>query len=285
MSRTASRSRRAAPLDRRGEPGRSVCLLLTLLASIQLGCSGEQGVEHDIAGEIETAGANIILISIDSLRADHLQCYGYQRPTSPAIDALAADAILFERASSQAPWTLPSHASLLTSLYPRSHQATKLNRSLPRRVSTLASELKRAGYNTHAIVSGPFMQRSFGMAQGFDTYDQNLALGGHTKSHKAITSPRIQRRTSRFLDETPSPFFLFLHYWDVHHDYIPHAPYDEMFDPDYEGDLPRLGMISSRRVRSGMPPRDLQHLVALYDGEIRWVDHHIGLLLDELKER
>ena len=87
MSRIASRNQNAAPqalAGWRGKPERSVYLLLTMLASIHLGCSGEQGAEHEVAPETGTAGRNIILISIDSLRADHLQCYGYDRPTSPA---------------------------------------------------------------------------------------------------------------------------------------------------------------------------------------------------------
>lgn len=260
-----------------------LALLFLLLGSLSFSCSGKQETEYESVAD--TKRNNIVLISIDSLRADHLTCYGYERPTSPSIDRLAAEGILFERASSHAPWTLPSHVSLLTSLYPRSHQTSALDRSLPEAATTLASELKRAGYRTHAIVSGPFMRTSFGMARGFDGYDEDLALGGHAASHEAITSDQIHRRLTRFLDQGSRPFFLFLHYWDVHYDYLPPAPYDEMFDPGYQGDLSPNGIMKNQRISREMSPRDLQHLVALYDGEIRWVDHHIGLLLDELKER
>jgi len=260
-------------------------LRMTPLLLIPFACSGGEEVEFTPAGAAASKGSNIILISVDSLRADHLGTYGYSRPTSPNIDALASGASVFERASSQAPWTLPSHVSLLTSLYPRSHQTTALNRSVPAAATTLAGELKQFGYRTHAIVSGPFMRSSFGMDRGFDHYDEDLALGGHSVSHRAVTSGQIHQRMNRLLDHTPAPFFLFLHYWDVHYDYLPPAPYDEMFDPDYRGDLSSEAFIRNDEIWSGMPPRDLEHLIALYDGEIRYADAQLGRLLAWLKER
>lgn len=228
---------------------------------------------------------NLLLISIDSLRADHLGSYGYPRDTSPAIDALAASGVRFENAMAQAPWTLPSHASLLTSLYPRSHGATDRKARLGPRTPSLAGALKKAGYQTHAIVSGTFMQAQFGLDAGFESYDDRIAQGSHSKSHEVVTSPDIHERVVGFLDESEAPFFLFVHYWDVHYDYVAPAPYDTLFDPDYAGDVDSTRFIGNPAIRADMDPRDLQHIVALYDGEIAWVDSHIALLMAELERR
>ena len=230
-------------------------------------------------------GANLLLISIDSLRADHLHCYGYERETSPALDALAAEGILFENTIAQAPWTLPSHASLLTSTYPRTHQVTSKERRLPVGVRTLARMLKAEGYDNRAVVSGPFMQAQFGLRRGFAQYDDSIAQGGHKRSHRVVTSPTINATAMRMLDEVEPPFFLFLHYWDVHYDYQPPPPYDRMFDPDYAGSITGREFISGTEVYDGMDERDLEHVLALYDGEIAWVDHHVGQLIASLKER
>lgn len=230
------------------------------------------------------ARPNVILISIDSLRADHLECYGYGRSTSPSIDALAAEGALFEQAIAQAPWTLPSHASLFTSLYVRTHQTGDVSRRLPP-FPTLATELGEAGYATMAVVGGTFMQTDFGLDRGFQQYDDELAKAGHRQSHRAITSPETLEKSLRLLDGTTAPFFLFVHFWDVHYDYIPPAPYDTLFDPDYEGDLTGHRFYGNDAVNADMDARDLEHVVALYDGEIAWVDEHVGRLLQSLEER
>jgi len=233
----------------------------------------------------DTPRLNIVLISIDSLRADHLGCYGYERDTSPAIDALGAESTLFRNAISQAPWTLPSHASLLTSLYSRTHGADDPDRQLPPTAATLASTLRSAGYSTHGVVSGVFMHSRFGFATGFDSYDDNSARGGHRLSHGAVTSPDTNARAAATLDTVEPPFFLFVHYWDVHYDYIPPAPYDTKFDPDYDGSVTAEHFMKNPEIHREMDSRDLQHVVALYDGEIGWVDEHIGKLIAELKRR
>ncbi|UCG31779.1 MAG: sulfatase [Phycisphaerales bacterium] len=230
---------------------------------------------------------NVVLISIDSLRADHLGCYGYERDTSPAIDALAESGILFELAVSQAPWTLPSHASLFTSRYVKSHLLINAKRMLPPELPTIAEALRGLGYGTAAVVSGPYMRRILGLDAGFDRYDDSLAQAGRLESHQMVTSAAIHDKAVALLEELADgkPFFLFLHYWDVHYDYIPPPPYDRLFDPDYVGSIDAGNYEMSDEVHAGMDPRDLQHIVALYDGEIRYVDVHIGLLLEELRDR
>lgn len=227
---------------------------------------------------------NVLLVSIDSLRADHLGCYGYPRNTSPNLDRLAAAGYRFENAVSQASWTLPSHASLLTSRHPSSHGVDRSRRKLGSRTETLAMWLKAMGFYTGAVVSGPFMKRLYGFDRGFHEYDDELA--GVDNPHSVVTSDRIHEKVKDFLDRHGNrPFFLFLHYWDVHYDYNPPAPYDRLFDPDYEGDLDASDFEHNRAIHAGMSPRDLEHLVALYDGEIRFVDDHIGMLVKELQKR
>jgi arylsulfatase A-like enzyme len=228
---------------------------------------------------------NVILVSIDSLRADHLGSYGYGRDTSPNIDALAAEGVLFERATAQAPWTLPSHASMLTSLYSRTHQADDPRKRLPGTQPTLASTLRESGHSTHAIVSGTFMWAHFGLAKGFDSYDDSIIQSSHQANHEAITSPEIHQRVRGLLDREEEPFFFFLHYWDVHYDFVPPPPYDTLFDPDYEGSIDSSQFIQNPAIRPEMDPRDLQHVIALYDGEVAWVDSWLGKLVNELKER
>ena len=245
---------------------------LTLLGS----CGGSESSDGDLP-------PNILLISIDSLRADHLGCYGYERPTSPAIDALGKQGVVFERAISQAPWTLPSHASLLTSLYGRTHQTNDISRQLPPGIPTLASTLTVAGYDTSAVVSGTFMKTRFGLNSGFAHYDDEIAEFDHRRSHETVTSPAIHRKAEEILSRAQEPFMLFLHYWDVHYDYAPPPPYDTQFDPGYGGKLTSKGFLKNKRIKPGMSEADLQHVVALYDGEIAWVDAHIAKLMATLE--
>ncbi len=227
---------------------------------------------------------NVILVSIDSLRADHLGCYGYPKETSPNLDAFSRSACLFEQAITQAPWTLPAHASLLTAKYPITHGVDRSRRRLAGTAKTLAVWLKEEGYYTGAVVSGPFMKKLYGFDRGFHEYDDELAVVDNP--HSVITSPRIHEKTVNFLDRNAHrPFFLFLHLWDVHYDYNPPAPYVRFFDPDYRGSLDARDYEHNNTVHAGMDPRDLEHLKALYDGEIRLVDEHLGMLFKELKRR
>ena len=121
----------------------------------------------------ELSPRNLILISLDTLRADRLSCYGYERPTSPRIDALAKRGTLFEFAVAESSWTLPSHASLFTGLVPRAHGATLPSRRLTENATTLASELQRAGFETIGLTEGGYVGRSYGMDKGFAIYSEN----------------------------------------------------------------------------------------------------------------
>lgn len=235
---------------------------------------------------------NVVLISIDSLRPDHLGAYGYdRRGISPHIDALAAEGVVFERAVSTTTWTLPAHASMLTGLYPVVHGVHGADDRLPEAAVLVSEAFQEAGYATRAVVAAPYLNAAFGFDQGWDTYDDATSIfesrpENADDSHWKTTSPEVHRRALEALDAVgEGPFFLFVHYWDVHYDYAPPPPYDTMFDPDYEGTVTSLNFYWNDAIRPGMAPRDLQHIVALYDGEIAYTDSYVGRLFDELRDR
>lgn len=230
---------------------------------------------------------NVLLVSIDSLRADHVHAYGYERPTSPTIDSIAADGVLFEQAISPSSWTLPTHVTLLTALPPELHRVENHRLRLSERGVTLAEMLREAGYETAAVVGGPLLRSFYGHDQGFDLYDDSTAAE-RSDAHRGITSPKLVDRAMAWVRGWherggDAPFFLFLHLWDVHYDYAPPAPYDTMFDPDYTGDLDATDFERHPDIRADMPKRDLEHLRALYDGEIRFTDEQLGRLIEVLR--
>jgi len=229
---------------------------------------------------------NVILISIDSLRADRVGCYGNSRETSPVMDELAQDGVRFATAMSTTSWTLPSHVSLLTGRYLLSHGVITRNDVIPDAVPTLAELLHNQGVETGAVVSAPLLRSRYGFARGFNEYDESCAPSRSTSDLRlAEPAPRATELAINWLRRRGGkPFFFFLHYWDVHYDYAPPPPYDTMFDPDYTGSVTGDDFYNNPSINCDMAPRDMAHLLALYDGEIRWVDYHIGRLLDALEE-
>jgi len=242
---------------------------------------------HDPAARpLPIAGApNIVLISIDSLRADHLHAYGYGRNTSPNLDRLASEGALFETTMSPTSWTLPAHMTLLTSLPPEKHGVISERFRLSHSIDTLPQRLQRAGYHTAGIVSATYLDGAFGFSRGFDEYDDySLIHNAGERSRRDVTSPQLTRQAIDWLRRNAAasahrPFFLFLHMFDVHYDYNPPEPFAHMFDPVYGGAA--SGEIGS--MRRSMPKRDVQHVIALYDGEIAFVDAHIGNILTALR--
>lgn len=233
--------------------------------------------------------ANVLLVSIDSLRADHVHADGYPRETTPTIDRLAREGARFEAAIAASSWTLPTHVTLLTSLPPEAHGVTSSTRALAPEAVTLAEVLQAHGYRTAGFVSGPYLRAIYGFGQGFDVYDESTVADGHRASHHGATSPRLTRLVTDFLDtwrtaEPRPPFFVFLHMWDVHYDYAPPPPYDGMFDPDYAGTVTANDFARNPDIRPGMARRDLEHVIALYDGEIRYTDEHLGRIIAHLGE-
>jgi arylsulfatase A-like enzyme len=229
---------------------------------------------------------SVVLITIDTLRADHLGCYGYGRSTSPRIDRLAAQGALFERAYTSLPRTTQSIASILTGRYPRDHGARGLFSSLSAANVTLAEVLHDAGYETAAVVSNMFLRPGRGFEQGFDLYD-NPQRRWDGDSAAEITSTALAWLRGR---SPGRPFFLWVHYLDPHWTYRPGSPYATMFEPAGAPPPPSLDrdLADGRRTKgqiifqNALTPAEVDRVVRLYDGEIRQVDDSLGPLLDAL---
>jgi arylsulfatase A-like enzyme len=228
---------------------------------------------------------NVVIISIDTLRADHVGSYGYSKPTTPNLDRFAEENVRFARAYATSPWTLPSHASIFTGVYPAVHGANLSTNNINPRLPSIASELKGLGYKTGAIVCAPFLGTRYKLNQGFDLYDTKILNSKLYK--KDPVAEKVTKKGLKFLKSVgQTPFFLFLQYWDPHHPYNPDQKYTDMFDPDYKGAIE--GTDIRRRPdfnRKDLAPRDLEHILALYDGEIRYTDEWVQNFLDGLKKR
>ncbi len=237
---------------------------------------------------------NVVIVSIDTLRPDHLGCHGYHRDTSPAMDRLAREGTRFENAVSTTSWTLPAHIALLTSLPDLVHGVLWDNYHLNGSRITLAEIMKEQGYRTAGIFTGPYLLPRFGFDQGFDyyidctLYDKKLkGMDVLVASERGRTTPGAMEKVEIWLNDNQNhPFFLFLHLFDVHPDFDPPPPFDTIFDPDYSGGVDGKDVFHNPAIHAGMERGDLEHLRALYDGEIRFVDDAgIARLMEMLEER
>ncbi len=223
-------------------------------------------------------GPNIILISIDSLRADHLSCYGYRRNTSPNIDQLASQGILFKNGFSQATWTLPSHASIFLSQYVWRHKVNNQNKRLGNSCATLAEILKDRDYATCAFVSGGFLSSKFGFGRGFEVYRSGRARGIASfidKLFNWLESVRDRR------------FFLFIHTMDIHEPYNPPSPYFNLYTNGYsKGNLLKTskGIEVKGLNASKLTPEEIDYIIAVYDGGINYVDEQLGKIFEKLDQ-
>lgn len=266
---------------------------------VRSGGAGEPAAGRDRVARHVDHPPNVLFISVDMLRADHLHCYGYSRPTSPRLDRLAAEGVLFQNEISSSSWTLPAHAALFTSLPDSVHGCTDTDKRLPSSLTTLAERFAAAGYLTAGFFSGPYLHPAFGLGRGFQTYvdctsyantldakkadDWAMDPGVMEKSHEDVTNPIILANVKKWLDaHVHERFFLFVHMWDPHYDFIPPPPYDTLFDPGYSGWVTGRNFFDDPRINRTMDPRDLAHLLALYDGEIAATDDAIGRMLDLL---
>ena len=240
-----------------------------------------------VFSETENHHTNIILISIDTLRADHLGSYGFKKETSPNIDRIAEDGVLFKRCYSHSPSTLPSHMTMLTSLYPVHHKlfsnAWGANLKLDPSVPLLSDLLGKHGYQTAAFTGGGWMQAKFGFSNGFDSYQERVK--------SVIDTPeQLYEQARLWIDAHRNmPFFLFLHTYEVHGPYAPASPYDRMFHPEPD-DWMGVRPVDIMKMRKGQTPlltdEEKSQLMALYDGEIRYVDERfIAPLIAELKRQ
>jgi arylsulfatase A-like enzyme len=197
---------------------------------------------------------NLLYVSVDTLRADHLGTYGWSRPTSPNVDAFAAKGVVFERAQSSSSWTLPSLTTLMTSLLPSTHRCEKDSSRLDPSYTTLAEILRDAGYDTAIVASHLFLNAGHGLQQGFTRVDTRII-----QDDFAITSPQVTDWGVSWLEDKAAadegtPWFLWLHYFDPHAPYLPHEGISEPFGTDKKIDL--------------------------YDGEIAFTDLHLGRLFE-----
>ncbi len=198
---------------------------------------------------------NILLITVDTLRPDHLGCYGNTLGITPNIDELAKEGVLFENAYSQAGWTLPSLASILTGAYPKDHGATDFHWGLNKHIPTMAGILKERGYHTHAFVSHIILTPKYGLNRGFEEYDYSVLNYG--PPHNTSTAKQLTDLALIDLKNIEEPFLLWIHYFDPHFKYLSHKGWEFLGDSD----------------------------VNRYDQEIGFTDSNIGRLLDYLKER
>ena len=223
---------------------------------------------------------NLVLVTVDTLRADHMQVYGHARPTTPRLARMAGQGVLFAQAMAQAPWTLPSMASVHSSLYPSQHGAVGGELALPEEAVTLAERLAELGYHTVAVVSHEFVGRGHGFAQGFEVFDESNVSG-----HSAVTSESLTRSALSLTQGVEEPFFLWVHYFDPHFTYVQHP--EVGFSQGYSGELPPR--ITAKRLLqaedSSLSEADLDFIRAVYDEEIAHTDEWIGELWDGLVAR
>lgn len=244
-----------------------------------------------VASERPPENPGIVLVVIDTLRADHLHAYGYNRPTSPHLDRLSDEGERYEQAYSQSPWTLPAIATMLTGRLPQIHGAglDPDGRLFPLRagVPTLAETLSQAGFRTGAIVNVEFCRPRSGLARGFGTYDFVAGTDSNRGGRDAAgTTDAALKWLSGIGDE---PFFLLVHYFDPHLTYDPPAPYDTMFQG---GEASLIGrgfgtveqLFALRRGEVTLSPAQRKSLIARYDGEIRFVDEQFGRLREGLEQ-
>ena len=202
---------------------------------------------------------NILIITVDTLRADHVGCYGYHPIKTPQMDALAGEGVLFEKAFTPVPTTLPAHTSLFTGTYPITH-GIKNNGTfaLTESAVTLAEQLQAAGYNTAAFISSFVLDSRFGLDQGFNVYDDDLITGVQTPAllQKERRAETVTKAVIQWLNtiKKDKPFFLWVHYYDPHDKYDPPSPFADAY--------------------AHCP----------YDGEIAYVDSWMGVLINKLKE-
>lgn len=233
------------------------------------------------------ATPDFVLVTVDTLRADHLGSYGYPRDTSPNIDAFAAEALLFEHAVAPMPMTLPSHVSLLTSTLPARHGVMSNFRFLeipfvPGDESGLRSAaqiLSEAGYATAAFTSASPLSRGTGIDAGFATFEAPPPFSTDSGSIRRDARETIDRALA-WLTTAPRPFFLWIHLFDPHLPYEPPPPHDTLFETD--------AALLDRLQANQIPKVLLRHAARatnLYDGEIHFVDQQLGRLFAALRER
>ncbi len=273
--------------------GRAVAVLSPLLALVAAAC----GPTVDETPPVEHR--SVVLVVVDALRPDHLGTYGYDRPTSPRLDAWAERGRVFERAWATSPWTLPSFGSILTGYLPSAHAAgievgegaevdsaevaMRNFVTLAPAVKTVAERLADAGFVTGAFVANPFLDPQFGLDRGFADYDHY-----DTSNAEVRPASEVVDRALEWIDGAgEAPFFLLVHLFDPHLDYGAPAPFAGRFTSEMEaaGELPVRGLWPIRNRIAEMVADERDFIVAAYDEEVAYVDAELGRFFDGLDER
>lgn len=237
---------------------------------------------------------NIVLFTVESLRPDRVGAYGGKSrsrpevPLTPVLDALAAEAVVYGDAHSVTSWTLASHASLFTGLYPSAHQTRRSTDLLDASYRTLAERLRERGYDTAGVVSGPYLRKTHNLHQGFRHYHDEIASESMARSHGDTTNPRVFDTLRRTIDSEldPSrPFLLFAYLWDPHYDYLPPGDYEAMFQGGDCESIDVRNYETTDTVHPGIRPGQLSYVSSQYEGEIRWTDRHLGEFFDFLRAK
>jgi arylsulfatase A-like enzyme len=250
------------------------------------GCSAE-------AGAPEVRPPNVVVITLDTTRADALSCYGrlpglpYQGPTTPNLDAFAASGVQFNSAWAHTPTTLSSHTSMFSGLDPHGHAVPRNGFPLAASVPTLATRLSDAGYDTIAVVGAKALERGMGLDRGFRVYDDATPERRALMFQDTADSVRARAEAAVSSRHRDQPLFLWVHFYDAHAPYEPPPPWNTRFD-DPVAPLPfkvagrRLGRIQEN-LAAGIPrPAEVAHVAAQYQGEVAFVDAQVGGLLDAL---
>lgn len=258
----------------------------------------------------ETQQPNIILIMMDATRARRLSCYGYSRVTTPNIDEIAEESVVYEQAFSPDVWTLPVAASIFTGLMPHQHQVDFDNPFLSDKHKTLAERLANSGYETWGVSPGVWIGPSTNLSRGFSTFVEPyrlIRMGKGSRIANLINrvyakfifqrrdkgAEKINKAAIRWLTgedrDRSSPFFMFLHYMEPHYPYRPPAPFDKRFlegsDRGREAKAIRYHPLDYLAGTQLLDNQQLRLLSDLYDGELAYLDHMIGEFYRELKRR
>jgi len=249
------------------------------------------------AAEAPDPRPNLLLVVIDTTRRDRLGTYGYDRPTSPALDRIAAEGAVYENAVTVAPWTLPAHASIFTGLYPRDHGATIESYRLRDDFTTLAEHLEESGYLTAGFSCNPWINENNGFTQGFRHYEdiwRDLATDSRDSQGAALATDRALDWIDTY-EPFRHPWFVFVNLLEPHSPYSPPPPHRYRFVPE------SLPLAAVQRVADWGTPREFGYMLgvpgyeisedefaamnALYDGEISYQDTRLGALVEGLRMR
>ncbi len=300
----------------------TACVLLGGLGLGGVACTDQPGEAEpttnasEAGAGVERSKPNVLLISLDTLRADRLSSYGYRLPTTPAIDALAQRGVLFEDVTVPTPKTWPSVATMLTGANPRTTGVRLASRQMRDGLPTLAEVFSAAGYRTAGVVTNYNLLPEYGFGKGFGTYIEawedawqlmqpGAALSRDPKQRlmqlfgaedmrsliQATDAKLVTDRGLAWLDESPAeqPFFLWLHYMDPHGPYDPAPGYGKLFDGQYPVQELTPEALKSPHVHrlKGQtdPVSDLGFYEARYDREIRSTDDQLGRLFAQLAQR